>query len=112
VVRADLRTLGATWTGSVVAVEVNGPRDHARMRAFRLAHRELAIPPLDRRNLRKVFDATAVRQVVSNDVDRILRAADGQPGLVARMAARLDDTRYWRDGRVLVEPLRADVMAA
>jgi len=114
-VRHDLRALAGAGMAAVLVGAVDDRLDHQRLRGLRLAHRELEIPVLDRRRLRKVLkmrlDGNVAAALEPHDRERLLRAASGRPGLLSRMADRLDEGAYWRNGRILVEVLRADAMA-
>jgi hypothetical protein len=112
-VRRAVRDLTAAGTGAILVGVVDRAEDHARLRALALAHRELAIPPLPIGAMRAILDDHAgALKLAAHDRERLLRAASGRPGLLVRMTQGLRSARYWRDGRVLVEPLRADVVAS
>ena len=112
-VRRAVRDLTVAGTGAVLVGVVECPEDHVRLRTRSLAHRELALPRLPLGAMREILDRHRdATRPTPEDRERLLRAASGRPGLLVRMAERLADTRYWRRGRILVEPLRADVVAS
>jgi hypothetical protein len=115
-VRREIRELGAIGLGAIFVGQVDAPREHAALRALRLAHRELLIPRLDRGAMNAVFDANLPRELgarlVEADRERALRAADGRPGLLVLLAGALAQPRYWRDGRAAVDLALADLAIA
>jgi hypothetical protein len=109
-----LRTLRGTRTGVAFAVDADQPRDHARARGLHLTYREIALPPLERRHMRRLLEAKlrAADQLVSEaDQDALLDLARGRPGWIVMFAERLCDRQYWRNDRVRLDRLRLDASA-
>lgn len=112
-----LRTLDGTGLAILIAADVEHARDHARVRAMRLAYREQHVPPLHGRHMNLILDAHLAQRPLPHpltEVDRssLLRIAAGRPGVIHMLLERLEMDRYWRDGQVLSEILRSDVSMA
>jgi hypothetical protein len=112
-----LRSLRGTGLGVVLAADVEHPRDHARIRGRGLFHRELALPPLPRRFMRRLLDREIESQRMPNlvsqlDRDSLIQIAQGRPGWIVRLAAAASHVRYWRAGRLLIDLLATDVALA
>jgi len=77
-VRREIRELGAVGLGAILVGQADTPREHARLRALRLAHRELAIPPLDRGAMREVLKAHLTpdlsARLSDSDRERMMRS--------------------------------------
>lgn len=108
-----LRSLRGAGLGVVLAVDTDAARDRGHVRAYGLAHREIALPPLHGATMRSVL-ARRLETVSSHgSLDRdgraaLVRAAEGRPGLLLAMTERLADPRYWFDGRPRLQLLRTD----
>jgi len=110
-----LRSLRGTPLGVLLAVDVNGPRDHARMRTLRLARREVDIPRLHASSLRSIVKTALASSPLDHalneeDLRALVHASDGLPGRALSFVARLADASVWRDGRVRVGALRAQAI--
>jgi hypothetical protein len=105
--RREIRELGAIGLGAILVGQADTPREHAQLRALRLAHREIAIPPLDRGAMRELLDAHLAPELAARlldaDRERVLGAALGRPGLLVALVGRLAQPRYWRGGRAAVD---------
>jgi hypothetical protein len=115
--RGFLRSLHGTGLGVIVAADVEHERDHTRVRALRLTHVEIALPPFGERAISELLGEYLATRPLPHRLDprdrgRLVDVTAGRPGWVAMLAARLPDRRYWAHGRVLAEVLRADVAAA
>ncbi len=110
-----LRALQGTGLGVLLAADAEVDRDHDRWRAMHLAYREFEVPPLRSRCLHRILDEVlddASLPFALADIDRsaLIRMAHGRPGWVIRAVRILGDTHYWRDGRVQLELLRAEIL--
>ena len=110
-----LRTMRGTGLGVLLAVDAEVARDHDQLRAMHLAYLEFEIPPLPSRCLHRILDEVleaAPLPFALTDTDRsaLIRMARGRPGWVIRAGRILGDMHYWREGRVQVESLRAEIM--
>ena len=114
--RRAIRELGAVGLGAVLVGQAEAPREHARLRALRVAHREVEIPPLDRSAMRAVLDqhavGTPVARLVEADRDRVLEAANGRPGTLVALVRLLSQPRYWRERRAAVDLAVLDLAIA
>ncbi len=113
-VKGYLRSLRGLGLGVVIAADVEQPRDLARARARRLGYRELAIPPLHGRWMRRLLDeALAGREaaptIAGPDRKRLLELAAGRPGFIRFLVDRLADPRHRRAGRLMFELLGSEV---
>jgi hypothetical protein len=116
-VKGYLRSLRGTGLGVVIAVDVENPRDHARVRARGLSHREIALPPLPGRYLRRLLAREIEAQQLPNTVSEpdgraLVQIARGRPGWIMRLVATASKPRYWRGNHLLVDLLAADVSLA
>jgi predicted ATPase len=106
-----LRSFRGTGTGVLLAVDVNDGRDHSRMRGWRLARREIAIPRLHANSIRAIIHSAlgsgARHPIVADDLRAIVQASEGLPGRALSLVARLAAPSSWRDGRIRVGSLRA-----
>lgn len=116
-VKGYLRSLRGTGLGVVIAADVEQPRDHARVRALGMAYRELALPPLHGRYQRRLLDREIDSQmpphpISESDRDALIRVAQGRPGWIGRLVAASLQARYWREDRLLIDLLAAEVSMA
>jgi hypothetical protein len=116
-VKGYLRLLRGTGLGMVIAADVEHPRDHARVRARGLSYRELTLPPLPERYMRRLLDREIEARQITNPVsesDRraLVRVACGRPGWIARLISAASKPRYWREADLLVDLLATDVAIA
>lgn len=110
-----LRAMRGTGLGVLLAADAEVARDHERLRAMRLSYLEVEVPPLPSRCLHRILDEgleAAPLPFALTDTDRsaLVRMACGRPGWVIRSGRILADPHYWRNGRVLLESLRAEIM--
>jgi hypothetical protein len=112
-VRREVRELGAIGVGAIFAGRADAPREHARLRALRLAHREIAIPPLDRDAMQQILDAhlapDLATRLTAADRTRALRIAAGRPGVLVALVRTLTQARYWRAGRPALDLAASDL---
>lgn len=116
-VKGYLRSLRGTGLGVLIAADVEQSRDHAHVRALGLAYRELALPPLHGRHLRRLLDfelrsGRLPYAVPESDREALIDVARGRPGWIVRLAAAASQMRYWRGDRLLIELLATDVSMA
>ncbi len=116
-VKGYLRSLRGTGLGVVIAVDVEQSRDHARIRARGLAHRELALPRLHGRHQRRLLEREIESHILPHPIsdserDALIQVAQGRPGWIVRLAAAASQARYWRGDRLLIDLLAADVAIA
>ena len=112
-----LASFRGTRLGAVIAADVDVPRDHARFRAMHFTYWEMKVPPLSGQYLRHILaDSLAEKSIPYplTDADRstLIKAAQGRPGWIIRMADFLQCADYWSDGHAHVESVRAEVMVA
>ena len=112
-----LRSLRGTGLGIVLAADAEHGRDHARVRALRLAYLEIAVPPLERTEMRLLLsrlleDARLPQLPADEDRGLLLEIAAGRPGILTVLVQALRDSRYWRDGRIRGERLRTESLVA
>jgi hypothetical protein len=112
-VRREVRELGAIGVGAILAGRSDSPREHARLRALRLAHREVAIPPLDSDAMQQILDAhlapeLAMRLTTAHR-SRALRVAAGRPGVLVALTRMLALPSYWHRGRPALELAASDL---
>jgi energy-coupling factor transporter ATP-binding protein EcfA2 len=110
-----LRAMRGTGLGVLLAADAEVDRDHDRLRAMHLAYLEVEVPPLPSRCLHRILGETLEADPLPfdlADVDRaaLIRMARGRPGWVVWAGRIMCDPHYWRDGRVLLESLRAEIM--
>jgi hypothetical protein len=83
--RGFLRSLRGLGLGVAFACDIQHPRDHARVRALRLAHREVFVPPAPRATLERMLDERlGSLRLDGRDRDRLVAAAEGRPGRIDR----------------------------
>lgn len=116
-VKGYLRSLRGTGLGVVIAADVEHPRDHARIRTRGLSYREIALPPLPERYMRRLLDRQIKARQLPNPVsepDRsaLVQVAQGRPGRVVRLVAAVSQPRYWRGDRLLIDLLATDISIA
>ena len=104
--RGYLRSLRGTGLGVALAVDVDTPRDRARVRDLRLGHHELDVPPVGSRALASLLDCglagrTLPGPVLQPDRRRLVGGARGCPGRIVLLLQVIGDPRHWRDGRLL-----------
>ncbi|MEJ2157663.1 MAG: hypothetical protein P8X96_20220 [Desulfobacteraceae bacterium] len=110
-----LRTMRGTGLGVLLAADAEVDRDHDRLRAMHLAYLEIEVPPLPSRCLHRILDEVLEADplpfaLAGADRSALIRMARGRPGWVIWAGRILGDLHYWRDGRVLLELLRAEIM--
>jgi hypothetical protein len=115
-IRREVRQLGAIGVGAIFAAAADTPREHERLRALRLAHREIAIPPLDGDAMRRILDAhlgpdLAIR-LTDADRARAMRVAAGRPGMLVDLIRMLAQPRYWRGDRPVLDLAASDLAIA
>ncbi len=110
--RGYLRSLRGTGLGVVIAVDVENPADHERVRGLHLAYREVEVPPLAPSVARRLVDSTVPAAVCEEDRVKIVRVAAGRPGRIVAAAEGIRSGSFWRDGRVLAELLGAELLVA
>jgi hypothetical protein len=109
------RSIRGTGSGVAFAVDIEDERDRARIRSHRLAVREIVVPPLDGRTMRRLFQRnqeTMGRRLHGDDEASLLALARGRPGHLQWFTKWLGDARYWCDGRVRLSRLRFEAAAA
>jgi len=110
-----LRAMRGTGLGVLLAADAEVARDHDQLRAMHLAYLEVEVPPLPSRCLHRILDEvqeTAPLPFTLTDTDRskLIRMARGRPGWVIGAGRILSDRHYWRDGRVQLGSLCAEIM--
>jgi energy-coupling factor transporter ATP-binding protein EcfA2 len=110
-----LRAMRGTGLGVLLAADAEVARDHDQLRAMHLAYLEVEVPPLPSRCLHRILDETLLADplpftLADTDRSAIIRMVRGRPGWVIRAGRILGDIHYWRDGRVMLESLRAEIM--
>jgi len=110
-----LRAMRGIGLGVILAADAEVARDHDQLRAMHLAYLEVEVPPLPSRCLHRILDealAASPLPFALTETDRraLIRIARGRPGWVLRAGRILCDKHYWRNGRVLLELLRAEIM--
>jgi len=110
-----LRAMRGTGLGVLLAADAEVDRDHERLRAMHLSYLEVEVPPLPSRCLHRILDevleaAPLPCALTDSDRSALIRMAHGRPGWIIRSGRILGDIHYWRDGRVLLESLRAEIM--
>jgi len=104
-----LRRLVGGIAGVLLVLDVDTPRERAKVRPGRLGGLPLQMP---------AFSATAMRSLLRSELDRrgfptidtraeqqLVHAALGRPGWIARCAALAEHTHYWREGRLALTNL-------
>lgn len=110
-----LKSLRGMGLGVLIAGDVEHPRDHARLREFGLAYREIEVPPLTARHLVQILERLWVGRAPlhADDAAALVRAAQGRPGWLVTAAECLAERRYWSaDRRVHLTLLAAEVAIA
>jgi energy-coupling factor transporter ATP-binding protein EcfA2 len=110
-----LRSLRGIGLGVLFAADVEVPRDHESFRSMHLAYREMEVPPLPSRYLRRILENLLAEKSLPyplTDADRsaLLKAAHGRPGWMLMIGDLLQSADYWSCGRVHVESMQADIM--
>ncbi len=108
-----LRSLRGTGLGVALAADVEHARDHAGVRALRLAYLEVAVPPLGSRQMRALLErrleaARLPRAPGVEDRALLLEIAAGRPGILSVLVQALEDPQSWREGRIRGERLRTE----
>jgi hypothetical protein len=111
-VKGLLRSLRGTGTGVLLAVDVNTALDHANMRRWRVARREIEVPRLHANSARTLIQATLTSHpppypITRDDLVALVRASEGLPGRAISLVSRLAAASSWHEGRVRVGSLRA-----
>ncbi|HTT06456.1 MAG TPA: ATP-binding protein [Steroidobacteraceae bacterium] len=104
-----LRRLVGGIAGVLLVLDVDTPRERAKVRPGRLGGLPLQMPP---------FSSNAVRSLLRSECGRrdfpsldmraerqLVRAALGRPGWIARCVALAEHTHYWREGRLALTNL-------
>jgi energy-coupling factor transporter ATP-binding protein EcfA2 len=99
-----LRRLVGGIAGVLLVLDVDTPRERAKVRPGRLGGLPLQMPP---------FSAIAVRSLLRSECERrgfplldkpaerqLVHAALGRPGWIAQCTALAERTHYWQDGRL------------
>ena len=97
--------------GALVVVDVDSQTDHARMRRWRISHREIEMPRMSSSELRALLRA-GVGDLRPADEAKLIRAARGRPGWVTTCARFASDPRYRTRGALGTEALACDVEIA
>jgi energy-coupling factor transporter ATP-binding protein EcfA2 len=110
-----LRSMRGTGLGVLLAADAEASRDHSQLRGMHLSYHEIKVPPLAshylHRILAEVWSAGPPPFTLTEaDKSALIRMARGRPGWIVMAGRILCDTHYWRDGRVLRESLRAEIM--
>jgi len=109
-----LASFRGTRLGAIIAADVEVPRDHLRFRAMHLAYREIKVPPLANRHLRRLLaealDGKSLPHPCSEaNASALVKVARGRPGWILLMAELLQDPNYWGGGNVHVNSIQASV---
>jgi hypothetical protein len=117
VLKGLLRSLRGTGHGVIIAADVEGARDHVRLRSMRLTYRERWLPRLSSRHMHQLLASRLVLHPLPHalgDADRntLLHIATGRVGVIEMLAERLRDDRYWHEERIRAETLRNEVSMA
>ncbi|HVV85675.1 MAG TPA: hypothetical protein VHE35_21600 [Kofleriaceae bacterium] len=105
--KTALRTLRGGDLGVLFAVDVDHPREHARLRRWCLSNHEVAMPTTRSGALRRLL-AGRLAALDAEQERALLLAARGRPGLVVVAAALARDPSYWRGDRLHVATLTCD----
>jgi hypothetical protein len=110
--RGFLRLLRGTKAGVLFGVDTDRATDHHRARSLRLAYREIHVPPLGRRSMRRLLDselASASLCLHAEDREDLLDLARGRPGWIVWSVRRLAECEFWRGDRVRLSHLRVEL---
>ena len=110
-----LRSLRGTGFGVVIAADVEKVQNHARLRSLHLTYRERWLRPLPRRYMDRVVDAqlrqcNLSRLLAKADRETILKLSEGRPGIAKMLVERLQESKYWHEGRLLSRILQNELM--
>jgi len=111
-----LKSLWTLRVGILAVVDVEFPRDTAPFRGLKMTDETIALPRLDAKSMRRVFEAAVGERAVprwpnEREWRALLRIAKGRPGWMERLAVGAAEARYWRDGGLETGLLRIDVAA-
>lgn len=116
--KGTLTALRGNGVGVLLAADVEKPRDHVRARGLRLAFHELALPPLGAAAMRKILlheleRAAQPHATTSEDIRRLVHAAEGIPGRAVWFASALESEHAWTtDHRPRVAWMRMEAIVA
>ena len=107
-----LRSLAGTGLGVLLVADTETADDRAAARGLRLSYRECQVPPLPPRHLRalvrRLIDQGALGVALANeDIETLVRYADGRPGYLDVALRLLGRGASWREGRVQHQILKA-----
>ena len=107
-----LRRLRGGVVGVILAVDVDSPRERAKLRSRRLGTESVQMVPMASHGTGRILETNlAVAGVprLPGPARRILvRAARGRPGWVVTCASLAGHSRYWRDGQIQARLLATD----
>lgn len=107
-----LRRLDGTGLGVVLAANAENDRDHAALRAMRLAYREVRVPGLASRHMRRILELSVAEftpaAISPHDSSALLEIAAGRPGILRFLVSRLSDVRFWNGAALRLEMLRSE----
>jgi hypothetical protein len=107
-----LRRLRGGVVGVVLAVDVDSPRERARLRARRLGFESVQMVPLAARGIGRLLETNmAVAGVPGLPAPMrrfLIRAARGRPGWVVTCGSLAGHSRYWRNGQMQARLLATD----
>jgi len=111
-----LRRLHGGVVGALSAVDVERESDRWLMKSWRYGAMSVRMPLMPQTRLRKLLRARCTTLgLPSPDEDlerRVAHLARGRPGWIIQYTDLERDSRYWRDGRLLVSVLCVDTEAA
>jgi hypothetical protein len=115
--KGALKSMRGTGVGVVLAVDVEQPRDHDRVRSLRLTHHEVAIPPLHGSTMRAVLKSLVAEahlpvRPTDEDLGALVAATDGLPGRAVWFVNALKDRGAWRGSRPRCDWLRTGAIIA
>jgi AAA ATPase domain len=97
-----LRRLRGGVVGTILAVDVDSPRERERLRAMRVGCATVRMPPVASRSLARQLAGPLApigpRQLTAGARRTLIRAARGRPGWIVQCTALACEDRYWRDG--------------
>jgi hypothetical protein len=104
-----LRSLRGSCVGVALAVDVDVPRERARIRRWCVSHHEFEVPPLQPGALRRLLSAELHRRSLPaidvSEATALAREARGRPGFIVRCCELARDRSYWREGKIRVPAL-------
>jgi hypothetical protein len=114
--KGALRAMRGMGLGVLLAGDVDHPRDHARLRALRLAQREVELPRLHGSAIHGVLMAAASEvagfpfDLKDNDIRALALASEGLPGRAVSFVEALRDPGSWRSGHPRFDWLRTEAV--